>query len=275
MKVPRTLLILLVLVNALAMAFAKKPDPDLVMFWPNADKPTLKLTFAKFEQIGSYLGQMNLSTTVTVENMTSNPIPRASFTVYLLDKQSVRVGDCVLRVNDLGPHQSAKMSLQVSSVGLPATISLSARNDTSGVPTSLKTIALKVISVPPGAILKVDGQESGTTPRTVNLTIGPHNLEFKKEGYAVSSTPVEVSADDLPGGSISVELGGLSRDTLELRDGTVLLGDAISLSMTSVVMRVDGKDQAYPRNQVKKIMLVERETVQQPAVVQPAPTTPQ
>ena len=259
MKVPRTLLILLVLVNALAMAFAKKPDPDLVMFWPNADKPTLKLTFAKFEQIGSYLGQMNLSTTVTVENMTSNPIPRASFTVYLLDKQSVRVGDCVLRVNDLGPHQSAKMSLQVSSVGLPATISLSARNDTSGVPTSLKTIALKVIA----------------TPRTVNLTIGPHNLEFKKEGYAVSSTPVEVSADDLPGGSISVELGGLSRDTLELRDGTVLLGDAISLSMTSVVMRVDGKDQAYPRNQVKKIMLVERETVQQPAVVQPAPTTPQ
>jgi hypothetical protein len=52
-------------------------------------------------------------------------------------------------------------------------------------------------------------------------------------------------------------------------DGT-LQGDAISMTMTSVVFRVDGKDQTYDRNQVKKITLVQRETVQHQPVVQPA-----
>jgi hypothetical protein len=84
-----------------------------------------------------------------------------------------------------------------------------------------------------------------------------------------------VAADELPGGSITVELGGLSRDTVELRDGTVLLGDVTSMSMTDVAVRVDGKDQSYPRNQVKKIMLVERVVQQQPAIVQPTPTQTQ
>jgi hypothetical protein len=55
-----------------------------------------------------------------------------------------------------------------------------------------------------------------------------------------------------------------------LRDGTVLLGDVISMTMLEVVVRVDGKDQKYLRNQIRKIMLVEREVQQQPAIVQPA-----
>lgn len=33
-------------------------------------------------------------------------------------------------------------------------------------------------------------------------------------------------------------------------------GDVISMSMTQIVVRADGKDQAYDRNQVKKILLV-------------------
>jgi hypothetical protein len=50
-----------------------------------------------------------------------------------------------------------------------------------------------------------------------------------------------------------VELGGLSRDTVELRDGTMLLGDVVSVSLTSVVVRVDGKEATYARNRIKKI----------------------
>jgi hypothetical protein len=45
--------------------------------------------------------------------------------------------------------------------------------------------------------------------------------------------------------------------------------------MTEVVVRVDGKDQKYLRNQVKKLMLVERVNDQQPAVVQPLPSPSQ
>jgi hypothetical protein len=139
----------------------------------------------------------------------------------------------------------------------------------------LKTISLKVISVPPGANLRVDGQDAGLTPIMVNLTVGNHSLELSKEGFAKGSTPVEITQDELPGGSVTIELPGLSRDTVELRDGSVIVGDAISLSLTSLVMRVDGKEQAYSRNQVKKIMLVEREVVQQVPVTQPVPVQPQ
>lgn len=68
-----------------------------------------------------------------------------------------------------------------------------------------------------------------------------------------------------------MELGGLSRDTVELRDGSVVLGDVISVSMTQVLVRVDGREQTYDRNQVKKVMLVEREVIQQAPVTQPVP----
>jgi hypothetical protein len=70
------------------------------------------------------------------------------------------------------------------------------------------------------------------------------------------------------------ELGGLSQDTVALRDGTTVLGDVMSMSLASVVVRVDGKDQKYDRNQVKKIILVERVTTQQTPVTQPVPAKP-
>jgi PEGA domain len=128
--------------------------------------------------------------------------------------------------------------------------------------------------VPVGANFKVDGQDAGVTPKVVDFTIGSHTLEFSKEGYATGTTPLDVGADELPGGSVSFELGGLSQDTLELRDGTTVLGDVISMSLTAVVVRVEGKDQKYARNQVKKIILVERITTQQSPITQPAPAKP-
>ena len=125
--------------------------------------------------------------------------------------------------------------------------------------------------MPPGANLKVDGVDAGITPVMVRLSVGTHQLDLTKEGYAPGTTPVDVTPDELPGGSITIELGSISRDTVELRDGSVLLGDVISMSMTEVVVRSDGKDQNIPRNQVKKMILVERVIQQQPAIVQPAP----
>jgi len=244
------------------------------MFWPNANKPTLKLTFGKFQQIGEYAGQKSFASQVTVENVSGKAIPRASFTIYLLGNDNVRIGDGVLHVSDLAPGQGSRVAFQFNSVGIPATLSVVAHNDASGVPTSLRTIPLEIVSIPPGANLKVDGQDAGATPKMVNLSVGTHVLEFSKEGYATGSTPLEVTQDELPGGSISFELGGLSRDTVELRDGNVLTGDVISMSMTSVVIRVEGKDQSYDRNRIKKIILVERELTHQAPVVQTDPASP-
>jgi hypothetical protein len=234
MKLSRCFLIFSAVLALTALSWSKqKAEPAITMMWPDSNAPTLKLVFGKFvEQGAGYGGQRSFVSEVIVQNVSAKRIPRASLTVRLFDKDKVRIGDSVLNVNDLGPNESTKIAFDFRTAGLPTSLSLAAHNDTSGVPTSLKTIPLKIISVPSGAKLKVDGQDAGTTPRVVDLMVGAHILEFSKEGYATGSTPVDVTPDELPGGSISFELGGISRDAVELRDGAVVLGDVMSLSMT-------------------------------------------
>src|ERR1700676_77810 len=224
---------LLVVLAGLLSAKAK-PDPALITLWPNSQTPTLKLTFGKFTQMGAYGGQLTFVSDVVVENLSTKPLTHGSFTVYLLDKNKVRIGNGVLHVSDLEPSQQVKIAFEFQSVGVPASLELIAHNDSSGMPTSVNTISLKVISVPPGAHLKVDDHDAGSTPVMVALKVGVHTLELSKEGYASSKTPVDITSEELSGGSITIELGGISRDTVELRDGTVVLGDVISVSMTSV-----------------------------------------
>jgi hypothetical protein len=260
-----------ILLLASAVCLAK--DSTVTLLWP-PDKPAIKLTFGKFQQIAVLAGQSTFVCDVVVENLTDKPVSRATFTVYGNDKNNVRIGDGLLILSDLNPQQQVKTRLQFTSVGVPASFTLSAGKDMLAAP-SAKTIPLKVLSVPPGAKLKVDGQESGVTPVMVKLAVGTHTLDLTKEGYAPGNTPLEVTPDELPGGSITVELGGLSRDTMELRDGTVLLGDVLSMSLTSVVVSIDGKEQTLDRNQVKKMMLIEQQITQQPAVIQPAPAQSQ
>lgn len=278
MKIAFVLVVLTGLISAPPSVLAKdkkdKPEPTMVMFWPDSASTTIKLTFGKFVQLAAYNGQLSLESPVLIENVSGKRIPLASFTVYLLDKDKVRIGNGNLSFTDLDPGQQAKVAFQVFSLGIPSTLTLVARDDASGIPTSLRTVPMKIVSVPPGAALKVDGRDEGITPTTVRITIGKHTLAFSKEGYASGSTPVEVKPDEAPGGSISFELGGLSRDNVELRNGTVFEGDVLSMSMTDVVIRTDGKDQSFPRNQVRKIILVERITNEQPTVMQASPAQP-
>jgi len=255
---------LVVLMAVLAWS-REKPDPAITMMWPNSSRPSLEIVFGKFVQQGpGYQGQRSFISDVVVRNVSAKRIPRASLSVQLFDKEKVRIGDAVLNINDLDSGESTKIAFQFFTVGLPTSLTLAAHND-NGIPTSFKTVPLKIVSVPPGAKLKVDGQDAGTTPKIVDLIVGTHLLQFSKEGYATGSTPVDIAPDETAGGEISFELGGLSRDTVELRDGTSVVGDVMSVSMDSVVVRVDGQDQTYDRNRVAKIMLVERES--------PHPTT--
>jgi len=269
-RLHRTIALCLVSLCILSFAKDKKEDktPGIVLLWPDQSTPTLRLTFSRFTQLASYNGQLSLESNVLIENMSGKRIPEASLTVYLADKDDVRVGNGTLNMNDLEPGQQVRLAFQVFSVGIPVSLKLVARNDTAGIPTSLKTVPVKVISIPPAAALKVDGRDIGITPVTVPLGIGNHILSFSKEGYATGSTPVDVKADEAPGGSITFELGGLSEDNVELRDGTVIKGDVLSVSMTQVQIRISGKDQMYDRNQVRKIMLVQRDVAPQAS---PAP----
>jgi hypothetical protein len=236
-------------------------DIGITLPWPTPDKPSLKLTFGTFQQSGMADGQGIFVSDVTTQNVMDQSMPRFVFTVFISNKEGVRIGRARLQLPEIPPYRTQKAQLQFSAAGVPAGVTLVAG----------KTIPLKVISVPDGANFKIDGADSGLTPRVVDFAIGTHTLEFSKEGYASGSTPLEVAADELPGGSVSFELGGLSKDTVELRDGTVVLGDVLAMSMTSISMRVESKDVKYDRNQVKKIVLVERITTSQPAVTQPIP----
>lgn len=229
--------------------------------WPSPDKPLLKLTFAKFQQTGMINGQGIFTSDVTAQNVSEQGMPRSIFTVFITDVKGVRIGRARLQLSEIPPYRTQKSQVQFSAAGTPAGVLLLAG----------KTISLRVLSVPAGANFKVDGEDQGATPKVVDFTIGSHTIDFTKEGYAPGSTPLEVSADELPGGSVTLELGGLSQDMVGLRDGEELLGDVISMSLTEVVVRVDGNDQKFDRNQVKKVILVERVTTQSPAVTQPVP----
>ena len=234
-----------------------KEEPAIVMLWPSQGNASLKLSFGRFRSVAAYEGKLTLVSDVVIENLSLRVMPQASFSVFLLDKDHVRIGNGLLVVNDLNPGESAKVLFQCDSVGVPSTLSIGAKNN-GGVPTSFKTIPLQVISTPAGASLKVDGKDSGMTPTTVNLTVGNHNLELTKDGYGATATPVDIAAEDLPNGSIKITLAGLANDVVNLRDGSSLNGDVMSMDLDSVVIRVDGKDQKIERNQVNKIFLVER-----------------
>jgi len=54
-------------------------------------------------------------------------------------------------------------------------------------------------------------------------------------------------------------LGSAARDTIELRDGSVLSGDLVSVSGMQVVVRIGANAQTFDRNQVKRILLTERD----------------
>jgi hypothetical protein len=236
-------------------------EPGIAVSWPSTDKPLLKLTFAKFQQTGIVNGQGIFTSDVTAQNVSEQGMPRSVFTVFVTDAKGIRIGRARLQLSEIPPYRTQKSQLQFSAAGTPAGVALLAG----------KTIPLRVLSIPTGANFKVDGEDQGATPKVVDFTIGSHTIDFSKEGYAPGSTPLEVSADELPGGSVSLELGGMSQDVVELRDGQNLLGDVISVSLTGVIVRVDGNDQKIERNRVKKIIFVERVTSQSPPLTQPAP----
>jgi hypothetical protein len=58
----------------------------------------------------------------------------------------------------------------------------------------LKTVRL--ISVPPGAALSVDGEPKGETPMTLRLAIGQHKIGIAKDEAATERT-IHVTQDDL------------------------------------------------------------------------------
>jgi hypothetical protein len=260
----------------MASAAYAKDQPAQVIVWPESGTPVLRFSFGKFKEVGSVGSERTFMTDTTAENLWGKLISNASFSLYLFDKNKVRIGEGMINLSSVSPGETVKFQTTIAASGAPASVSLVAKY----LPAELgparppRTISITVNSVPQGAALKVDDKEAGTTPKIVQLGVGKHMLEFNKEGFNPGRFPMEIGADDASGGSVSYELGASAHDTIELRDGTVLSGDLQSVSATDVVIRAGGKDLSYDRNQVKRIMLVERAVAPPTPVAQPAQPHP-
>lgn len=242
------------------LTYAKETPPQVIN-WPPAGSTIIRVTLGKFKELSSISSQKNYVIDTTAENLWTKKISHLGFNLYLYDKNKVRIGDGWITLENIAPGQAVKFETTVHTMGTPVSVEL--------VPNSLpaelqplapaKKISLTVNSVPQGAALSVDGQEVGTTPKLVQLAVGKHNLEFAKEGFNAGKFPLEIGPDDASGGSVSYELGTSAHDTFELRDGTLITGDLLSVSGMQITVRVAGSVQTLDRNKVKRILLTERE----------------
>jgi hypothetical protein len=237
----------------LAIPALAKDNPLQVIDWPETGTPVVRFTFGKFKALPGMGNLHGYVMDTTAENLSARRIPAARFKIYLFDKSKVRIGEDVIALNNLGPGETVKFETTVSTSGNPSAVSLEAILDAA------KTVSLTVHSTPQGAMLKVDGIEVGTTPRMITVGAGKHTLTFSKEGFVAGNFPLEISRDDVSGGSVSYELGGAAFDSIELRDGSVLNGDLVSISGMDVEIRVGGTIQHIDRNKIKRVMLVERQ----------------
>jgi len=258
-----------VLLSALAVisvfsAYAKDP-PAQVIVWPETGAPVFRFTFGKFKEIGSLGSERSYVTETTAENLWNKNISNANFSLYLFDKNKTRIAEATINVSNVGPGETVKFQTTIAASGPPVSLSVVAKY----LPKELaplvppRLVSITVNTMPQGAAAKLDGVDFGTTPKIVQVGVGKHVLEFSREGFNPGKFPFEIGPDDTSGGSVSFELGTSAHDTVELRDGSVLTGDLVSVSGMEIVIKVGGTDQRLNRNQVKRISLVEREPLSQ------------
>lgn len=261
----RCKLLVVCLLGLFLVVAEAKETPGQTIVWPESGQPVLRFVFAKFREGTSYGRERNYTCDTTAQNVWSRKISDAVFSLYLFDKSNVRIGEGFVQVSNVGPGEMIKFQTTFHAAGVPVTLKLVPQT----LPPELRaqapprSVSITINSVPQGASLKVDGEDSGTTPKIVRVTPGKHVLEFGKEGFNPGKFPLEITQDDASGGSVSYELGTLSHDTVELRDGSVLVCDVESMSATEVVVHVGGALQRLDRNKIKRMLLVERDPPEQ------------
>ncbi len=250
----------------LALAFfvgavaALAKDATQVIDWPEAGDPILRFTVLKIHQVGSYGGQHTYTIDTQVDNLWSKRISSAIFRFYMFDKNKVRIGEGYIDLTNLAPRETIRMEMHCVTAGNPLTLSVVPQT----LPPELqdkappRIISLTVYSVPSGAKLSVDGSDAGVTPLALKLPVGSHTLQFSKEGFNTGTYPLMITPDQVSGGQVSYELGASAHDTIELRDGSLLNADVESVSATEVVVTMAGKQQTFDRNQIKRILFVQR-----------------
>ncbi len=239
-------------------SYASKDVPFQTLTYPDAGTPVLRLTFSKFKTLMGGVGKEHTYITdTTAENLSPKVLNSVNLVLYVFDKTHARIGDGSINLTNVGPGETVKFEITLYASGAPASVSVVAAAPRNA------SVSVTINSVPQGAMFKLDGKEMGTTPKLVEVNLGKHMLEFSKEGYNTGQFPFEMGPRDTNGGSVSYELGTSTHDTIELRDGSVLSGDLLSMDATQVQVRIGGNIQTYERNQIKRVLLTQRDPVTQ------------
>lgn len=260
-RVSLALLSVLLFVPFLALPAHAKDAPPQVIDWPATGKPVVRFTFGKLKELASAHGERAYTIDTQVDNLWTKPIADATFDLYLYDKNNVRIGQGWMTISNAAPGDIIKFQTNIQATGQPVSMKVEPRSLPAELQANApaKTIDVTVNSVPQGAQFSLDGKPMGMTPKVIEIGVGTHLLEFDKEGFSHGKYPFAVGPHDVSGANISYELGTSAHDTIELRDGTVVSGDLLSVSATDIVVQVGGNAQSFSRNQVKRIMLVQRD----------------
>lgn len=251
----------------LALPVFAKQRPLQVVDWPSSGTPVLRFTFGRFKSLPGMGSLHGYVMDTTAQNLSNRVIASERFSVYLFDKKHERVGQDVIGVSNVGPGETVKFETTVTASDEPVSLAL------EEIVPPTHAITLTINSTPQGALLDVDGKQEGTTPRIISVGPGHHTLSFSKEGFNRGVFPLDIGRNDVSGGTINFDLGAASYDTIELRDGTTLNGDLVSISGMDVEIRIGGVIQHLNRNSVKRILLVQREQPQSTPLPAPSPTT--
>jgi len=233
-------------------ALAKDAPPLQTIDWPANGTAVVRFTFGKFKELPGMGSLHGYVMDTTAQNLSPRRIANAEFKVYLFDKNKVRIGEDTIGLSNVGPGETVKFETTVTTSGAPVSVTL------EEIAQATKTITMTVNSTPQGAMLKLDGTEVGTTPRMITVGPGRHTLVFTKEGFAAGTFQLEISRNDVSGGTVSFELGASAFDSIEMRDGSVLNGDLVSIEGMDVEIRVGGVLQHIDRNKIRRVMLVVR-----------------
>jgi hypothetical protein len=249
----------------LAVPCSAADAPLQTIDWPSSGKAVVRFTFGKFKALPGTGNLRSYLMDTTAENVSAKRIPSARFNVYLYDKAKVRVGQSVVEILNLGPGGVAKFETSVATSGEPLSVSV------EDVTTATRSLSITVNSTPQGATLAVDGNAVGVTPRMISVEPGHHTLVITKEGFASGTIPLDIGRDDASGGTVNFELGTPASDSIELRDGTVLYGDLVSISGMDVEIRVGDSIQHMDRNKIKRVLFIPRNVPAPDVHPSPAP----
>src|ERR1700694_5157870 len=97
-----------------ALALHAKEPPAQVIVWPASGTPVVRFSLGKFKGVGGSGGQHHYSIDTSVENLWSKRIPTAEFSLYLFDKNNVRIGEGFISLSNVEPGQTVKFETVVS-----------------------------------------------------------------------------------------------------------------------------------------------------------------